>query len=350
MPHAAPLRGSVRQPSATRAPPGRPFPLAAPRQASRASSMDARHAAPCQGTGTPNGTSGKEIVTRKQVDRPGATRQVASPGRPGQIARGLAGHRAARPAIITTVDVTAARRIICEQDEAVRGLLGPLLADVGHQALAIAFRDDSPTSTPARHHVHEVRKRLIWQAEELIEGHGLPDRVITAPDDLHPPRNGHLKEAMLARLVAEDLAAGIDAGRALEASLTRREQISPAAPDWVDDVNEVLAGLEPEVRISSDVFFGLGACKSPLVPAVGAVALCRAYLVLALAYLEEVQERMPDYAEASGQAAPEPPGPGSMLSDVEAAEATGDLDGICRQLPGRGQVWVVPGQFTSPLR
>jgi hypothetical protein len=257
------------------------------------------------------------------------------------------------------VDVTAARRIIREQAEAVRALLGPLLADVGHQALAIAdttltprgwwwaprdvlreawrlmsaldgrwfhltgglhgvpdsrlcrltafdthFRDDSSTITPARHHVQEVRKRLILPAEELIEGHGIPDRVITAPDDLHPPRHGHLKEGMLARLVAEDLAARIGAGRALEASLTRWEQIWPAAPDWVDDVNEVLAGLEPEVRISSGVFFGLIACESALVP--GAVYLCRAYLVLALAYLEEVQERMPDYAQASGQAAPEP--------------------------------------------
>lgn len=57
---------------------------------------------------------------------------------------------------------------------------------------------------------------------------------------------------MLARLVTEDLAAGIRAGRALETSVTRREQICPAAPDWVDHMNEVLAGLEPEVRISSD--------------------------------------------------------------------------------------------------
>jgi hypothetical protein len=259
------------------------------------------------------------------------------------------------------VDVTAARRIIREQDEAVRALLGPLLADVGHQALAIAdttltpqgwwwsaqdvlgeawrlmsaldgrwseltrglsgvpesrlcrltaidtyFGDDSSATAPARRHVHEVRKRLIWQAETLIEDAWIPDRVITAPDDSRPPRHGHLKEGMLARLVAEDLAAGISAGRALVASVTRREQICPAARDWVDHMNEVLVGLEPEIRISSDVFFGLGACQSPLVPDAGAVALCRAYLVLALAYLEEVQERMPDYAQASGQAAPEP--------------------------------------------
>lgn len=173
-------------------------------------------------------------------------------------------------------------------------------------AIDTYFRDDSSAIPPARHHVHEVRKRLIWQAETLIEDAWIPDRVITAPGDSRPPRHGHLKEGMLARLVAEDLAARIDAGRALAASVTRREQICPAAPDWVDHVNEVLAGLEPEIRISSDVFFGLGACQSPLVPAAGAVALCRAYLALALAYLEEVQERMPDYAEASGQAVPEP--------------------------------------------
>jgi hypothetical protein len=66
MPHAAPLQGSIRQPSATPAAP-RPatFSLAAPRQAAGAPSMDAPHTGLCQGTGTPNGTPGKETVTRK---------------------------------------------------------------------------------------------------------------------------------------------------------------------------------------------------------------------------------------------------------------------------------------------
>jgi hypothetical protein len=66
MPHAAPATG-VHTPAIghARRPQAGHFPLAAPRQAAGAPSMDAPHTGLCQGTGTPNGTPGKETVTRK---------------------------------------------------------------------------------------------------------------------------------------------------------------------------------------------------------------------------------------------------------------------------------------------
>lgn len=79
------------------------------------------------------------------------------------------------------MDVTAARRIIREQDEAVRGLLGPLLADVGHQALAIADTTLTPRGwwwspqdvlREAWHQMSALDGRWFHLTEGL---HGVPD-------------------------------------------------------------------------------------------------------------------------------------------------------------------------------
>ncbi|MFE0173323.1 hypothetical protein ACFWZ2_13470 [Streptomyces sp. NPDC059002] len=127
-----------------------------------------------------------------------------------------------------------------------------------------------------------------------------PEVVLVVPDEVHPPRHGRLNDGVLARLLTEDLINQIKAGRAMEAALAAGEPVVSTVHDWCRDVAGVLAGLTPEAGqgfaylISDSV-----ACESQYIA--DASTLRRAYLALALAYLEEVQERMPDYAEASGQ-------------------------------------------------
>lgn len=138
--------------------------------------------------------------------------------------------------------------------------------------------------------------------------------MLVYPKYVNPPRHGSVAQGILARILIEDLAAQVAAGRALEAD-------SPTARDlqaWGEKASEAMFGLPPEVK---ERFLGLAAgfacCDSYLLgtgdderweprrrgdPAL----LGRAYLALCLAYLEEVQEYMPDYIEASDRAAPKP--------------------------------------------
>ncbi|MFI6434843.1 hypothetical protein [Streptomyces sp. NPDC050759] len=121
--------------------------------------------------------------------------------------------------------------------------------------------------------------------------------VLDVPGQVHPPRHARVNEGILARLLAEDIAEQIGAGEALETSSAIGV---PAVKNWWTDAWKVLSGFSGEVSVGfSTLLRGLHQCDSPLVADPG--ALSRAYLSLGLDYLREVQERMPDYAEASGQ-------------------------------------------------
>ncbi|WP_162002128.1 hypothetical protein [Streptomyces violaceusniger] len=142
--------------------------------------------------------------------------------------------------------------------------------------------------------------------------------VLDVPGQVHPPRHARVNEGMLARLLAEDIAELIEAGEALETSsairvpavdawqrewseaLSGLQEVS-AVDAWQWQASKVLAGLTAEVSAGFSAFpRGSLSWKShPLVA--DPDALSRAYLSLSLGYLKEVQERMPDYAEASGQ-------------------------------------------------
>ncbi|MGW6600335.1 hypothetical protein [Streptomyces sp. NPDC055036] len=120
--------------------------------------------------------------------------------------------------------------------------------------------------------------------------------VLDVPGQIHPPRHARVNEGVLARLLTEDIAEQIEAGEALETSSAIGV---PAVTTWQSDARSVLAGLAGVSVGFDELFRGLYQCSSPLVA--DADAVCRAYLSLGLGYLKEVQERMPDYAEASGQ-------------------------------------------------
>lgn len=129
--------------------------------------------------------------------------------------------------------------------------------------------------------------------------------LVDIPDTINAPRYGQLREGVLARLLVEDLKAQITVGRKIETSLTDGTLASQSVYEWGDEVGKLLAGLTSAVLEGFvQLISGSVACDCPGVA--DPDILARAYLALGLAYLEEVQERMSDYAEASGQMAPEP--------------------------------------------
>ncbi|MCX5379792.1 hypothetical protein [Streptomyces sp. NBC_00091] len=153
-------------------------------------------------------------------------------------------------------------------DRAVAALIGNI------RKLATAFREDNPTC------------------------------LIELPDEIHPPRHAVFTKGTLARLFVEDLSAWIENCKEIEAAVATATAVSPVILEWRDSTSQFL-GRHLGVKLGFDSLMkSAPACGSPLIA--DAHALGRAYLALGLAYLEEVRGRMPDYAEASGQAAPEP--------------------------------------------
>jgi hypothetical protein len=153
--------------------------------------------------------------------------------------------------------------------------------------------------------VDEVTSRLVGYVADLDLRRKVQAPLIPIPPDKLPSRQGRLKEGVLARLVAEDLAAQIDRGRALEANLQRQADPLARLRGWTGGASKILEdGLAPWMELNVDFIFGVHACECPLVT--DPIALGRAYVALAVAYLREVHARMPEYAEASGQAMQEP--------------------------------------------
>ncbi|MFF8938105.1 hypothetical protein ACF08O_25960 [Streptomyces paradoxus] len=126
-----------------------------------------------------------------------------------------------------------------------------------------------------------------------------------------PPRNARFREGMLARLAAQDLARHISAGRALEASVATNAAEGGAIAAWcsesVDQLRAALVGVGNDAPPHHTGLWipGEGVWRGFEYAIQGADDHATR-LSLGLSYLEEVLQRMPDYAEASGQTAPEP--------------------------------------------
>ncbi|MFD7779019.1 hypothetical protein [Streptomyces sp. NPDC059753] len=121
--------------------------------------------------------------------------------------------------------------------------------------------------------------------------------VLDVPGEIHPPRHSRVNDGMLARLIAQDIAEQITAGEALESSMSGGRAGSNT---WWRDSWKALSGLDNEVANGfRDVTRGFSMSDSPLIADPDAIS--RAYVSLGVGYLREVLERMPDYAEASGQ-------------------------------------------------
>ncbi|MGW5658406.1 hypothetical protein [Streptomyces humi] len=151
--------------------------------------------------------------------------------------------------------------------------------------------------------VRRLRDDLRELARRLREER--PARVIPVPDDVRAPRHARLSDGVLARLLAEDLRGQIARCEALDASLAAGASAPPLVERWRRETAEFLRRrLGEEAALGfTRVTRGAAACANPLVPDPNSLA--QAYLSFGRAYLEEVRERMPDYAEASGQSRPE---------------------------------------------
>lgn len=131
--------------------------------------------------------------------------------------------------------------------------------------------------------------------------------ILSVPREHHPPRYAHIKDGLLARLVAEDLAAHIASGYTLDEILRTGHPYKRHVVDWRDQAVRMLEYSMPGEGVSLgllEITHGVIDCLSLAVAK--PYELGRAYLALGLIYLEEVQEKMPDYAEQSGQGASEP--------------------------------------------
>lgn len=166
----------------------------------------------------------------------------------------------------------------------------------------------SGTSHLTKDHVDQAVAALIGNIRKVATAcrEANPECLIHVPEGIHPPRHAVFGEGILSRLFAEDLSACIENCKETVAAVATATSVSPVILAWRDSTSRFL-----QRHLGSGVQFGFdsvmksaGACSSPLVA--DPHALGRAFMALGLAYLEEVRGRMPDYAEASGQAAPEP--------------------------------------------
>lgn len=142
---------------------------------------------------------------------------------------------------------------------------------------------------------------IVKEQARYIHKVPIPECSIEIPDHIHPPRYGRLAQGVLARLLIEDLSTQINDGRKLERSLAAGTATWPSVLVWIANLVGVI-----DTALPHDILYdfrqlasGVAACRNPLIS--DADALSEAYLSLMLTYLNEVQGRMPDYAEASGQ-------------------------------------------------
>lgn len=162
-------------------------------------------------------------------------------------------------------------------------------------------------SRPAHEAVKRVRPgiaismvyHIVLQIAEICREARVIGPVLYVPDPKHPPRHGKLADGVLARNVAEDLTAVIAQGHALDRDLAAGAPPMPALQEWRDLVQSSGAGFDMHRAVLHSLGRGIADCGSPAVP--DAAILGRAHLALALEYLEELMERLPEYAEASGQ-------------------------------------------------
>lgn len=131
-----------------------------------------------------------------------------------------------------------------------------------------------------------------------------PGELLIVPPETHPPRHAQLAQGHLGRLVVGDLAALVAKGADLEERLATGRADWSEALSWVQEADSLLKSSLQGVRLLFYAEKSIKACRSPLVA--DPRLLARAYTAFVLSYLREVQTRMPDYIEASGQQVPEP--------------------------------------------
>jgi hypothetical protein len=189
----------------------------------------------------------------------------------------------------------------------------------------------------AASHVQGARVRLLELAGRLgADARDPALSVVRVPADIRPPRYARLPDGVSARLLATDLADAIRDGQALDAALAARRKNWRDVDAWRQAADPAL-GQAPApdgagYREIDEFRRDLRRCASPLIA--DPYALARAYLVVRLAYLQEVLERMPDYADASGQSPVPPVSITIRDSTVTGSQIAGQITNIDSVIAG----------------
>jgi hypothetical protein len=189
---------------------------------------------------------------------------------------------------MTRMDRATAMRIVTEQRLAAWGRARPWLVELGQEAGAMAetvsqqrqaalvtakrwageaqlrlrglgldetqygdlFNPSLNQESTAWGRVPSVIGLLEHVARKLRDPPGVPEGWLQWPEEVHAPRYARLSDGMLARLYAEDLAACIEAGRALAASIAAGTETLGAIEAWSSDVREFIHdGLSHPVSV-----------------------------------------------------------------------------------------------------
>lgn len=189
--------------------------------------------------------------------------------------------------------------------------------------------------------IHNIYGMLVQIAEICREAR-VVGPVLHVPDPTHPPRHGKLADGVLARNVAEDLSAVIAQGRALDRDLAAGTRSLPALKAWADSLfdGDALRGFDVNCgAMLQNLSRGVMTCGDPAVP--DSAVLARAHLAFALEFLEELMDRLPDYAEASGQGKPRDPVTViANNSNVSVADTVNNIGTVIQAVADRGDAGV----------
>ncbi|WP_326673371.1 hypothetical protein [Streptomyces canus] len=158
-----------------------------------------------------------------------------------------------------------------------------------------------PPPFTRRRHTETAVQTLHDHIRELAELlRKPPNGLLVIPRQAHAPRHGNLEEGRLGRLVNEDLAATVKTGSDLSERLAQGNADWSEAHTWIKGAGNLLRVSLGSVAVGLHMMdAAVAACQSPLIA--DSRLLARAYTVIALSYMNEVQTRMPDYIEASSQ-------------------------------------------------
>lgn len=182
-------------------------------------------------------------------------------------------------------------------------IFGPHLGEIARELVQISgwsnyylgrqtvFYDDRKAAKEVR----KIPERFRRLANLLASS----SKFNPAPE-AHPPRYERLQDGVLESDFKDDLQARIDRGYSLRLSMLKNTARLTELQEWSDKTAAMLTRcLSSETaQAFRRQTRGFQICKTP---AIDKEALRSAYLELGLAYLEEVRERMPKYAEAAGQ-------------------------------------------------
>ncbi|MGS2809425.1 hypothetical protein [Nocardia sp. MW-W600-9] len=115
-----------------------------------------------------------------------------------------------------------------------------------------------------------------------------------------PDRHGRVRDGYLGRLIAEDVAALIHKLASMASTIGQSEDIEVDARSIRSEIRDALSLLSPPT-ISRNYEQSIASFKSSTLSVIRNVGLAKAFLSISVHYLKDVQSRMSDYTEASGQ-------------------------------------------------